>query len=264
MFVQIRLTRVVAAMLVGSSLSLSGCTYQAIFKNALASPDLLGVSAGAAFGAALAVVMGLDIAFIPLMAFACGIVAVAITFATASLTSRRGNITLALVLIGMVVAAMFSAGLQLVQLKAAANASLMLQQIRFWLLGSMGMITYQQLGVLLPLFVLGAIPLVMMRWRLNAMSMGDEEARSMGVNTGAVRFISILCSTCSRRAPSLIAASSVGWGSSCRTSPVSSLVPTIASCRRPPSSPGPCSFCWWMTCRAPCSPLNCRWAWSLP
>jgi iron complex transport system permease protein len=103
-------------MLVGASLSISGCTYQALFKNALASPDLLGVTAGAAFGASLALLLNLGNVAVPVLAFLFGILAVIITFTLAKFTSRRGNITLALILIGMVIGALFSAGLLVIQI----------------------------------------------------------------------------------------------------------------------------------------------------
>ena len=204
--VDVRLPRIAAAMLVGAGLSLSGACYQGVFRNPLVSPFILGVSAGAGFGAALAILFLPQPGAVPLSAFVFGLLAVGMCFALGR--SYRAAPTLVLILSGIVVGALFSALLSL--LKYAADPESKLPVIEFWLLGSLSGVTRRDLWVLLGLFVPCAVLLWLLRWRLNLLALGDDEARSLGVNAGRLRLFVILAST-------LIAASTVavagiiGW-----------------------------------------------------
>jgi iron complex transport system permease protein len=202
----VRLPRIGAALLVGAGLSLSGACYQGVFRNPLVSPFILGVSAGAGFGAALAILFVPQPVAVPLSAFVFGLLSVGMCFALAR--SYRAAPTLVLVLSGIVVGALFSALLSL--LKYVADPESRLPLIEFWLLGSLSGVTRRDLWLLLALFLPCAGVLWSLRWRLNLLALGDDEARSLGVNAGRLRWVVILAAT-------LIAASTVavagiiGW-----------------------------------------------------
>lgn len=189
--IRVRLPRAIMAGAVGAGLSISGAAFQGMFHNPLVSPFILGVSAGAGFGAALGIVMDGNLFTIQILAFVFGIIAVAITY----FTSRIYKTTpiLMLVLSGMVVSSLFQALLSL--LKYTVDTESKLPAIIFWLMGSMGSISLEKLllGVL-PIAV-GCIGLYLIRWRMNVMSMGDLEARAMGINTELLKAIIIFCTT---------------------------------------------------------------------
>jgi iron complex transport system permease protein len=202
----VRLPRIGAALLVGAGLSLSGACYQGVFRNPLVSPFILGVSAGAGFGAALAILYLPYPGMLPLSAFVFGLLAVGICFAMAR--TYRAAPTLVLILSGVVVGALFTALLSL--LKYAADPESRLPVIEFWLLGSLSGVTARDLLMLLGLFLPCASVLFALRWRLNLLALGDDEARSLGVNVMRLRLAVIVAAT-------LIAASTVavagiiGW-----------------------------------------------------
>ncbi|MBK1698137.1 iron ABC transporter permease [Rhodovibrio salinarum] len=205
---RIRLPRIATACLVGAGLAAAGATYQGLFRNPLVSPDILGVSSGAGFGAALAILMSLPVVAVQGMAFVFGLVAVAVVYAIAQLAGGRHEPLLVLVLAGVVVGALFSAAISLI--KYVADPYDQLPAIEFWLLGGLsGVRLMDILPVLLPVLI-GLVPLVLLRWRLNVLSLEDEEARALGLRTGPLRALAIACATLMTAAAVSIAGM-VGW-----------------------------------------------------
>ncbi len=187
----IRLPRIIAAMLVGAGLSCAGAAYQGMFKNPLVSPDILGASAGAAFGACLAIFFSSSVTVIQVSAFGFGLFAVFL--ATVITAKMNYDPILSLVLGGMLVSSLFSAGTGAVKYLADSNDKL--PEITFWLMGSMSSInTRDTLSILLPMF-LGFTMLFLIRWRLNVLAFGEEEAKTLGVNTKRLRILVIVAST---------------------------------------------------------------------
>jgi iron complex transport system permease protein len=190
---QIRLPRLLACLLVGSGLALAGSSYQGLFNNPMVSPDILGASAGAGFGAAVGILLGFDFVAIQALSFAGGLVAVLLAWALAAGLCRRGDPVLMLVLVGILIGSMFTALISLT--KYIADPYNKLPVITFWLLGSFASITPKDVRLAGIPIVLGCIPLLLLRWRLNVLCMGEQEARTLGVNTGALRFSVIVCAT---------------------------------------------------------------------
>lgn len=188
---QIRLPRAVMAMFVGAGLSISGAAYQGMFRNPLVSPDILGVSAASGFGAALALLLSRGAVGTELAAFVFGIVGVGLTYLLAR--TYRSTPVLMLVLSGVVVAAFFSALLS--GAKYVADPDSKLPAITYWLLGSLNGTSTQSLSMALPPIILGSAGLMLVRWRLNVLSMGDEEAGSLGIRTDRLKAIIIACTT---------------------------------------------------------------------
>ena len=204
----IRLPRVVAALLVGSALAISGAAYQGLFKNPMVSPDILGASAGASFGAALGILLSFDNRMVQLSGFAVGFAAVMITYASARRIGHGTNQTLLLVLCGLIVGTLFQAFVSMI--KYTADPESKLPEITYWLMGSIAKVTWDDLRVFIVPYLIGAVPLIAMRWRLNTLSFGDMEAESLGVNVRALRAVYILCSTLLTAAVVAIAGV-VGW-----------------------------------------------------
>lgn len=190
---EIRLPRLLACILVGSGLALAGSAYQGLFNNPMVSPDILGASAGAGFGAAAGILLGYDFAAIQALSFAGGLLAVLLAWALASGLCRRGDPVLMLVLVGILIGSMFTALISLT--KYVADPFNKLPAITFWLLGSFASITLKDVWLAGIPIVLGGVPLLLLRWRLNVLCMGEQEARTLGVNTGALRFTVIVCAT---------------------------------------------------------------------
>ncbi|MBN9514638.1 MAG: iron ABC transporter permease [Alphaproteobacteria bacterium] len=189
---QIRLPRVLAAALVGAALAAAGASYQTLFRNPLVSPDILGVSAGAGFGAVLGILLSLPVIAIQGLGFVTGLVTVAIVYALAR-TLRSQNEVLVLVLAGIVVGALAGAGISLV--KILADPYNQLPAITFWLLGSLSGIKVDDVWSVAPLVIVGLLPLALLRWRIGVLSLGDDEARALGVNVGFVRGVVIAAAT---------------------------------------------------------------------
>lgn len=212
---KVRLPRILLAIAAGAGLACSGAAFQGLFSNPLATPDTLGVASGASFGAVLAMMLGGNLIVIQLFALASGLVACGITYWISRVKSQRSVVMI--VLSGMVVSALFQAFVSL--LKYLADPEDELPSITYWLLGSMSSVTYTNLLFGLPCIVLGAAMIFVLRWRLNILSLTEDEARSMGVNIKLLRLLVIVAS-------SLITASVVsmcglvGW--------VGLLVPHIA------------------------------------
>lgn len=188
----IRLPRVLAAMLVGAALAAAGASYQVLFRNPLVSPDILGVSSGAALGAVCGIFLSLPILAIQGFAFAGGLGAVALVIMV-SQAVRGVDQTLVLVLTGVVMGALAGAATSL--LKVMADPYDQLPAITFWLLGSLASTTQLDLGPVLPAVVIGLVPLILLRWRINLLSLGDDEARALGVDAPRLRLLVIAAAT---------------------------------------------------------------------
>ncbi len=188
---RVRMPRALMAGLVGAGLSISGAAFQGMFHNPLVSPFILGVSAGAGFGAALGIVREASLFTIQAYAFIFGILAVAITYYT-SRVYKMTPIPM-LVVSGLVVSALFQSLLSLLHYMADTEEKL--PAVIFWLMGSMGSIRLEDLPLPLVLIAAGCGGLLLIRWRLNVLSMGDQEARSMGINTELLKGIIIVCTT---------------------------------------------------------------------
>jgi len=189
--VDVRLPRVIAVILVGAGLSVAGAAFQGLFRNPLVSPDILGVSAGAGFGAAIALLVTENILATQLMAFVTGIFAVGLAYAISRV--YRVTSTLTLVLAGIVVGALFQALTSLV--KYVADPFNRLPAIVFWLMGSFNHISTSDLVVAVPLLLGGIGVLYVIRWRINVISMGEEDARALGVNLEREKTIIITAAT---------------------------------------------------------------------
>lgn len=189
---RIRLPRIAAAVLVGAALSGAGATYQGLFRNPLVSPDILGVAAGAGLGAVLGIFLSAPIVAVELLAFAGGLGAVAVVYLIGTAMKGRDPI-LVLVLAGVAMGTLLGAAIALV--KVFADPYNQLPAITFWLLGSLTAVTLPDLMTALPAILVGLIPLYLLRWRMNVMTLGEEEARSLGVNTGVLRILFIAGAT---------------------------------------------------------------------
>ncbi|WP_375554280.1 FecCD family ABC transporter permease [Roseovarius mucosus] len=203
----IRLPRVGAALLVGAALAAAGASYQALFRNPLVSPDILGVSAGAGLGAVAGIFLSLPVVMIQASAFVGGMVAVGLVTLVGSLV-RGTDRTLTLVLLGVVVGALAGAATSL--LKVMADPYDQLPAITFWLLGSLASITTRDIVPALPVVLIGLIPLALLRWRINVLSLGDEEARALGIEAGRTRLIVIASATLITASVTALAGV-VGW-----------------------------------------------------
>jgi iron complex transport system permease protein len=188
----VRLPRVGAAMLVGAALAAAGAAYQGLFRNPLVSPDILGVSAGAGLGAVLGIFLSLPVLGIQLLAFVVGLGTVGLVLLIASSVRGREPV-LVLVLAGVVVGALAGSAVSL--LKILADPYDQLPAITFWLLGSLAAVKIEDLAATLPVTVLGLIPLVLLRWRINVLSLGDEEARALGIEAGRLRIVVVAAAT---------------------------------------------------------------------
>jgi iron complex transport system permease protein len=188
----VRLPRVGAAILIGAALAAAGASYQGLFRNPLVSPDILGVSAGAGLGAVLGIFLSLPVAAIQFLAFLTGLATVGLVLLVAASVRGREPV-LVLVLAGVVVGAL--AGSIISLLKVLADPYDQLPAITFWLLGSLASIKLQDLAATLPMILLGLAPLVLLRWRINVLSLGDEEARALGIDAAKLRVLVIAAAT---------------------------------------------------------------------
>ncbi len=204
---EVRLPRVFAAVLVGASIAAAGAAYQTLFRNPLVSPDILGVSTGAGLGAVIGIFLSLPVAGIQLLAFVVGLVTVGLVYAIAAVVRGREPI-LVLVLAGVVVGSLAGAVISL--LKILADPYDQLPAIVFWLLGSLSAIRKGEVWAAAPLVLVGLVPLVLLRWRINVLSLGDEEAKALGVEAAQLRFVVIAAATL--MTASVVAISGViGW-----------------------------------------------------
>lgn len=205
----VRIPRILLAILVGAALSISGAAYQGLFQNPMVSPDILGVSSGASVGAALALLMKMDSGMVHIMAFVFGISAVLLVVTLANVIGKAGNRILIMVLAGTVISSIYSAFTSL--MKYVADPDEELPAITFWLMGSFAKSgNYQNVKILLVICVIAITLLMMVRWQINALSFGEEEAMSLGVNVKRTRNIIIICSTL-LTASSVCICGTIGW-----------------------------------------------------
>ncbi|MDO4988659.1 MAG: iron ABC transporter permease [Synergistes sp.] len=182
--VNIRLPRVLLAMAAGAGLAVAGAAFQAVFSNPLATPDTLGVATGASFGAVLAILAGLPVFAVQFASLAAGLAAAAIVIFVSRV--RGSSPVIMMILAGMVTGALFSALVSLV--KFAADPQDVLPSVTFWLLGSLSGTTFSTLAIGTPLIIAGTFTLFLYRWRLNSMTLSNDEATSLGINVRHTRF----------------------------------------------------------------------------
>lgn len=201
-----RLPRIITAIVVGAALSLAGASYQGVFRNPLVSPDLLGVSQGACVGAAISIIFNLGYVGNVVLAFVGGLIAVGITVLFPYLINKKSTITL--VLSGVIVGGFFSSILGL--LKYVADPDTELAEITYWQLGSLAKIKNESLYVIIPIMFVSGLLIFLLRWRINVISLGDNEAKMLGVNLTKERGVVILCSTL-LTASAICISGTIGW-----------------------------------------------------
>ena len=202
----LRVPRILASVIVGAALSMSGAAYQGVFKNPLVSPEFLGVSSGACIGAALAILFSLTTFYISLFAFAGGIIAVLLTLTIPTLIRNRSN--LVLVLSGIIVGSALSSIFGFI--KYTADPDTQLASITYWTMGSFSYIKLSELLVVLAVIIVPAIILILMSWWIDVLSLGEDEAQSLGANVRLIRGLVIICSTL-LTAGSVCIAGTIGW-----------------------------------------------------
>jgi iron complex transport system permease protein len=204
---EIRLPRIAAAALVGAALSAAGAAYQGLFRNPQVSPDILGVSAGAGLGAVLGIFLSLPVFAIQLLAFGFGLATVALAYSIGSLLTGRES-TIVLVLSGIVVGSLAGAAISL--LKILADPYDQLPAITFWLLGSLAALRLADLASAAPLVALGLVPLALLRWRINVLTLDDDEAKALGIDVTRTRTIIVTAATL-MTASVVAIAGVIGW-----------------------------------------------------
>ena len=202
----VRLPRILLAGLVGCSLSAAGTAYQSVFRNPMAAPDILGALSGACFGAALAILLGFAHLGVTAMAFAASLATVALVYVLAR--RIRGNQVVNLLLAGIMISSLFSAGTSYIKL--VADPTNQLPAITYWLMGSLSGARMKDVGFALLPMALGLVPLLLLRWRINLLTLSEEESRSMGINTTVLRLVVILCATV-LTAASVSVSGMIGW-----------------------------------------------------
>lgn len=204
--VNIRLPRVLAALVVGAGLSLAGAVYQGVFRNPLVSPDLLGVSNGACVGAAIAIVFGLGMITQQVSAFVFGMLAVGIAVTLPRLVRNMSN--LMLVLSGIITSGFFSSIMALMKFTATEDTEL--SSIIYWQMGSVARINYADLAVVTPVVIICSTVLLLLSWRLNILSFGEVEAKTLGMNVNRLRGTIIICASC-MTASTVCISGTIGW-----------------------------------------------------
>jgi len=204
---QVRGPRVLAALLVGAALAAAGTAYQGMFRNPLVSPDILGVSTGAALGAVLGIFLSQGVVFIQLFAFAGGLAAVALVYWIGG-RLRGHDPLLALVLTGVVIGTLLGSAIAL--LKYLADPYNQLPAITYWLLGSLASISPRDVYYAVPFMLLGLVPMLLLRWRINLLAMPDDEARALGVDTRKLRVLIIAAATL-MTASAVAISGIIGW-----------------------------------------------------
>jgi iron complex transport system permease protein len=188
----VRGPRIAAAILVGAALAAAGSAYQGLFRNPLVSPDILGVSTGAALGAVVGIYLSLGVVAIQTLAFVMGLGAVVVVYAVGA-ALRRHDPVLVLVLAGIVIGTLLGSCVSL--LKYLADPYNQLPAITFWLLGSLASVTAGDVSAVVPSVLIGLLPLWLLRWRMNVMTLGEDEARSLGVDTRRLRVAVVAAAT---------------------------------------------------------------------
>ena len=202
----VRLPRILLAILVGAALSISGASYQCIFRNPMAAPDVLGASTGSAFGAALAIVQGLDGMGITLCAFLSGLLCMGLVMLCTRFS--RGSPVLGLILSGIMISSLFQAGTSYIKLIADPHDTL--PEITYWMMGSLSGAGVEDLAWLWIPLLLGFVPLFLLRWKINLLTMEEEQARALGISTRRLRGVVIVCATL-LVAASVSVSGIIGW-----------------------------------------------------
>ena len=188
---QLRLPRIVLAALVGAGLSVSGCAFQSLFANPLATPDTLGVASGASFGAALGILLGYNLVGVQITGLVMGGLAVLLTWLAGS-GKDRGGLSY-IVLSGIMIGSLFSALVSLI--KYVADEESQLPAITYWLMGSLDKANFKTLSLGAPMIIAGMLLFMLIRWRMNLLPLSDDEARSSGVNIRALRAVTVVSAT---------------------------------------------------------------------
>ena len=186
----LRIPRILLALLVGAGLSTAGCAFQSLFANPLATPDTLGVASGASFGAALGILFGFDLLGMQLTSFLMGALAVTLTWLGGS---GKGRGLSSVVLSGIMMGSLFNALVSLV--KYMADAETQLPAITYWLMGGLNNAGYKSLLFGAPPIMIGMLVLYLIRWRMNLLPLSEDEARSSGINIYTLRLVTIVCAT---------------------------------------------------------------------
>ncbi|MCR4771870.1 MAG: iron ABC transporter permease [Oscillospiraceae bacterium] len=202
----IRMPRIIACVVVGAALSLAGVSYQGMFRNPMVSPDILGASSGAGFGAALGILLSFGYFGISVSAFLFGLGSVLLAWCISRVS--RLDQTLSMVLSGIVVSSLFSASTSFIKLIADTEDTL--PAITYWLMGSMASIKWRDTVFVCIPVIIGAVPLFLLRWRINILTVSEDEAKSLGVNTAALRTAVIACATLITAA-SVAVSGMIGW-----------------------------------------------------
>ena len=187
----IRIPRTLSALIIGSALAVAGCCYQEVFRNDLASPDILGVSSGACVGAALGIIMGVNAIAIQTLSFVVGLLTVLLVYFLTYII--KGNTTLSLVVSGMLISGLMNSILGFI--KYTANPETELPSIVYWTMGDISSIKDIQLKIVGIPIIICMLVLFLLRWRLNYFGLSDSEAISMGINIKILRIIVIILST---------------------------------------------------------------------
>jgi iron complex transport system permease protein len=190
---QIRFPRIIAAIAAGGALSIAGAAYQGMFRNPMVSPDILGVTAGSGLGAALAILLSLPVIGVQIFSFIGGLSSVLLAVSISKSIGKGHDVILVLVLSGMVISSLCGAMLSLV--KYMADPDDKLPAITYWLMGSLSAIRTENLFTVVPLVAVGVIPLILVSWKLNVLSFGEDEARSLGIQTNVLRAIVIVAAS---------------------------------------------------------------------
>ena len=204
--INVRLPRIAASALIGAALSTAGVSYQGIFRNPMVSPDILGASTGAGFGAALGIYFGFGYMGIILLAFSFGLGAVFLSYAISRASRLDG--TLSMVLAGIMVSSLLQASTSFIKL--VADTDNQLPAITYWLMGSLNSMKSGDVLFLAVFTASGVIPLMLLRWRINLLTLSEDEARSLGINTDRLRLIVIICATLITAA-SVSVSGMIGW-----------------------------------------------------
>lgn len=202
----IRLPRIVLSSVIGASLALSGLLLQQVFRNPMASQDVLGSASASAFGASLALLMGANYMMVSLSSFLFGILSLLLIILISSRIRKKDSLTL--VLCGIMVSSLFTSATSFVKLVADTNETL--PAITYFLMGSLSSFRTSDLILVFTVTLVAAIPMILISWRINLLSLSEEEAISMGVNMTRLRFVSITASTL-LTASSVAAAGQIGW-----------------------------------------------------
>lgn len=202
----VRLPRIIMACLVGACLALAGTSYQSVFQNPMAAPDILGASSGACFGAALAILLGLPTALVTLFAFIASLFTIMLVYLIGIRT--RGNQIVNILLAGIMVGSLFSAGTSFIKL--VADPTNQLPAITYWLMGSLSGTRMANVKFAFVPMLIGTLPLFISRWKMNILTLGEDEAKSLGINIARLRLLVILGATFVTAA-SVSVSGMIGW-----------------------------------------------------